>query len=247
MVHLHEPRNDHEVMAFEINTFRSVVRGFQKLEHYRVRFPYPSLMLSDTYQTGTKNTVPFLEFLSDTVILPGVAMGTRPINRYGYGPSEKKPVFPQFSEVMMTFYADQEADILTFFQAWMNSIFNFNMQGGISNLATQNTPSIPYVAAGGQDAYEVSYKDDYAVDAWLTLLDNSENVIHTTYLRQCYPIHIADTQLGWGLTNDVMRVSVYFAFNDWYIVTGDPDSPVQTTAPLTSPQEPAQPILTSRG
>ena len=44
-------------------------------------------------------------------------------------------------------------------------------------------------------------------------------------MRQMYPIHIPEIKMGWALTQDIMRVTVIFAFNDWYIISGDPDNP----------------------
>ena len=212
-------------MVFEIDSFRSAVSaGFQKLEHYRVRFPYPNLMLGQTY-ANTLNSVAALEFYADSVDFAGVSLATHNINRYGYGPTEKKPVFPQFQDIMITFYADANADNLTFFQAWLNTIMNFNMSGGINSIVTNNQFNTPYDLPGGTNVYEVAYKDEYAVDGWVTMFDNAENPITTLYMRQMYPIHIPEIKMGWALTQDVMRVTVIFTFMDWYIISGDPDNP----------------------
>src|ERR1039458_1027274 len=117
-------------MIFDINTFRSNIHGFQKLEHYRVRFAYPpllNLILPTAKQIDSK-----LEFYTDTAYFPGVALMTRPISRYGYGHTEMKPIAAQFNQCIMTFYADQNADNITFFQSWMSAIVNFNLSGGIN-------------------------------------------------------------------------------------------------------------------
>ena len=217
-------------MIFDIDSFRSAASGgFQKLEHYRVRFPYPPLMLTQTYKgANTTNAVSGLEFYADSTDFPGASLATHDVTRYGYGPSEKKPSFTKFNDIMITFYADANADNLTFFQAWLNTINNFNFSGGI-NLLVQNTQfNIPYSMAGGANVYEIAYKDDYAVDGWITMFDNTENPITTIFMRQMYPINIPEIKMGWSLTQDIMRVTVIFTFVDWYIVNGDPDDPGST-------------------
>ena len=129
-------------------------------------------MLTTTYD-NTPTAVANLEFFADSIDFAGVTLATHNVTRYGYGPFEKKPVFPQFADIMITFYADASAENLTFFQAWLNTIANFNFSNGINPLTQNNQLNIPYSLAGGQSVYEVAYKDDYAVDGWITMFDNA--------------------------------------------------------------------------
>lgn len=216
-------------MIFNINDFRSNTgNGFQKLEHYRIRFPIPILLNTPGSLNFTTNTLRSLEYYADSVDLAGVNLATRQIVRYGYGTSEKKPIAATFNDLMVTFYSDANGDNLLFFRTWLNAIANFNMSKGIQDPSvTENV---------GIVSYELEYKDNYAVDAWLTQFDISGNITSSMTLRELYPVHITETKLGYALTQDIMRITVIFAITDWY--NGSVDSPQQT--PTQPPQQDPQ-------
>lgn len=216
-------------MIFNIAQFRSIVdgyNGFQKLNRYRIRIP-PALGLMG--QTSLVNNYPvrgtltYLEYFCNTVDLPGVALITRQINRYGYGPLEKKPIAPLFNDIMMTFYNDGINANLNLFHDWFKLISNFNMSHGI----TSTTPR-------GVDVYELHYKIDYAVDAEITLFDNAGRALYTMVMRDFYPIMIPDTKMSMEPQPTVMQIVVNFTYMDWYLKKPEDGSsvpPPDTGAP----------------
>lgn len=206
-------------MIFDITEFRSAVTNFQKLHHYRMRFPYPPLcqtIYGPTFAIDRK-----LEFFTNTIDWPGVALKMRPINRYGYGHSENKPVAAQFNQIMITFYADSDADNLSFMHAWFNSIYNFDLSQGVNPLSLSGSIS-PFAKIGSP--MELAYADEYKVDGWLTLYDTSETAVYTVYFREMFPMHIPEIKMDWSLTNQIAQITVLFSYTDWYTYLGDVDS-----------------------
>ncbi len=150
-----------------------------------------------------------MDFFCNTSQLPGVALATRPVTRYGFGASEKKPVFPVFNDLLMTFYNDSGSVNLQFFQDWLNSISNFQFYNTIND---SNNPST------GQQIYELSYKQDYAVEAELHLYDVAGNVQYVVAMRDFFPVMIPEIIMSWENVSQFMQISVMFTFTDFYQV-----------------------------
>jgi len=191
-----------------IENFRQTIApGFQRPNKFLVQFPIPPLMASAGVSGGTPlyATLQNIQYYADSCDLVGVGVGTVNIIRYGYGASEKVPFAPLFNDILMTFYEDVNNNNLIYFQSWLSVIQNWNMSQGIAaNFAT-----------GGLSAYESSYKDDYAVDGTITLLNELGEGEKSWRPRKMFPVQIAETKLAWGL-RDVMRISVIFNYMDWY-------------------------------
>lgn len=221
-------------MAFSIDDFRGQNNeNFLRPTRYNVLFPVPVVAQAagavSTFLDQTYN----LQFASDSVDLVGVGFLNNVVVRYGYGASEKKAGPPSFNDVLITFYNDGESRNLNFFQLWMDLITNFDMAQGIA----QNNSL-------GAFPYETSYKDDYAVDGRITLFDQNKNDVFTIVMRRMFPVQIFETKLGWGLVQDIMRISVMFTYQDWYfdsqsggtLFSGNPSIP-QNQPILGPPQQ----------
>jgi hypothetical protein len=204
-------------MPNNIAEFRAVVfdyGGLQGLDRFQLRFPLPpSLSQFEVADQSTtmNDAVRFMEFFCNTADLPGVGVATRNIVRYGYGASEKKPVFPVFNDVMLTFYNDNSDVNLQVFQQWMASIVNYKFNRSI----------IDSQSALGYDVYDLTYKAEYAVDAQLTLFDEHGTPQYTVAMRDFYPIMIPETKLAWESSNQFMQIVVMFTFTDMYLVRPD--------------------------
>jgi hypothetical protein len=192
-----------------ISDFRaklSNINGLQKLNKYRVRFNIPNKLFGLT--NGTRNTtdiVQYMEYFTNSVDLPGSYLIEGVVQRYGYGPAEKKPIAPAFNDSMMEFFNDGKSSHLDFFQDWMNLIVNYNMKDGITG-----------VGLNGMNVYEVAYKWEYAVDCMIDLYDTSGQRVHTTVLRECYPNMIVDTKLSADPQPTFMKIGVQFNYFDWH-------------------------------
>jgi hypothetical protein len=202
---------------FDINQFRSVVAGgFAKPDRYRIRFPIPlGLNPFGTYYNISR----FLEFYAESIQFVGVGFTTVNILRYGYGASEQKPIFPNFQEIQVVFYADAAGDNLRFFHDWANLVNNFNMKGGIVS------PS-----ADGVYPYEFAYKDDYVVDGMITLLNGFGDEVQTWHPRRMYPLQIPSIALTWSSTRDILKLTVIFTYMDWYREKVEEGQPLPATA-----------------
>jgi hypothetical protein len=224
-------------MVFSPAVFSATVQnGFQKPSRYRLRFPIPSVLAG--VQTFTQD-LPYMEYYSDSIDFVDVGFATRNVVRYGYGPHEKQPTFPVFNDVMVTFYNDSLSNNLTFFQQWMWSVQNFNMSSGIlPNSGDTN---------GSVQPYELLYRDDYVVNGMITLLDNTDQDVCTWRMRRMWPIHMPNVKLGWAIINDVMRVTVMFAYTDWYVDTSLPGTLITQNQGISNQGQQSQATQTYTG
>lgn len=212
-----------------IENFRQTVApGFQKPNKYLVQFPIPPVLSGLGGVTPTNGATPSpgyttlqnLQYYADSCDLAGVGVGTVNIIRYGYGASEKSPFAPIFNDLLITFYNDVNSNNLKFFQVWLNSIQNFNMQEGINA-----------VFNGGISPYESFYKDDYAVDGIISLLSDQGEVKRKFRPRKMWPTQINEIKLAWQL-RDIMKFAVFFNYMDWYIDVEEAANEVPTTPTL---------------
>jgi hypothetical protein len=189
----------------DLNNFISTVsklNGFSRPNHFYVEIAPPIVMRDKTDDLRT------LPFLCESANLPGVALATSEIRRYGYGPTEKKPYAPIFVDTSMTFLVDGSGLIQNFFYKWMNSIVKFD--------------SMPWgngVQAGGKTLFpfEVNYKEQYATDIIITTVDDANNDIVTVRLTEAYPIFMGDVSLSWADTDSISRLPITFAYFNWKI------------------------------
>ena len=200
-------------MPANISEFRSVIfnrQGLSKLDRFRLRMPIPATLAAMQLSQGTiQDTNRFMEFFCNTTDLPGVALATENITRYGYGSFEKKPHFAIFNDVMLTFLNDSKSQNLQYFQQWMASIVDFKF------------PPNQTVAGGtnetGAGMFELNYKRDYAVDASLTLLNDHDDEMYIIVMRDFFPTMIPETKMAWETTNQFFQLVVMFSFTDWYL------------------------------
>ncbi len=201
--------------SFDISQFRAVIyqgNGLQKISKYRVRFPPPPF--------AQINDVRYLEFYCNMADLPGVQLATRPIVRYGYGTSEKKPMFAAFNDCMMNFYADGNAHNLGFFHDWLIFINNFQMPQTILN------------GNNFSGVYELAYKSEYAVDAEVALFEEDGTESYVIMMRDFFPTVIPETKLSWE-QGGIMNIIVMFSFTDWYLKSAQEGPPTALDASQT--------------
>src|SRR5207302_938449 len=83
-------------------------------------FPMPNALKNNSVGGGSTllATNDRLRFWCEGSNVPGVALATEDIKRYGYGPSEKKPFAPIFQDLQLTFRCDAAGKIWDFLHAW---------------------------------------------------------------------------------------------------------------------------------
>lgn len=189
-------------LGFSISDFRSSMNnaGVLRSHSYMIMInPPPSLREYDTAQ---------LTLRCDSVNMPGINFMTQDgIYRYGYGPAEVMPYNVMFTPVTMSLMVDRAASQYTFFNLWMNSIFDMNLQGGILG------------GSGDSSPYEVAYKKDYAVTMNMFVYnETADKVIELTF-QEAYPLLMQDTPLAWGEQQNIIRLQISMAYKTFYMKT----------------------------
>ena len=187
-------------MPFSIDEFRSNVSrngGLLKNNRFVVRIPIPNVLAGrsvggvNTLQTGR-----ILDYYAESVSVPGISLQTSELRRQGVGNIEKMAYGAAFTDCNVTFRIDQKTQVWNLFQAWMDTIYNYNLSRGTE--------------------YELEYKDNYA--STLTIFVYNEVTpdypVMIIDLIDAYPVSISDIALNWG-ASDFMRLNVRFNFLSW--------------------------------
>lgn len=193
----------------DLNNFLSRVsklNGFSKPSFFYIEIsPPPMMRRSSGFLRDTSEDVRNLAFLCESTNLPGVALATSEIRRYGYGPLEKKPYAPIFVDTNFTFFVDASGLVQTFFYKWMNGIVKFDEV---------------HFGKHGYDyihPFEVNYKHRYATDIIITTVDESNRDIINVRLRDAFPIFMGDISLGWNDTDTISRLPVAITYYNWTV------------------------------
>jgi len=210
---------DAQEEGFNIQRFKALTegkRGFVKPSKFLARIPIPLALQGITEFTETGRD---LSFWCDTASLPGAALATRDVARYGYGVREKRPFSNIFQDLNFVFYADGgTSDNPTvgtnwnFFTTWVRSISNFDMTQGLmmDNTSTPNTGNI------NSQPYEVSYKYEYVSDIEIQIFRTDGSKSHVVVLRDAFPTYVQEITTRWADDSNVMAIPVLFTYTDWY-------------------------------
>jgi hypothetical protein len=190
-------------MPFNINDFKAEVnnrRGPMRTNKFLVTFPLPAALLNTNVASSGRT----LEYWCESVSLPGYLIGTHDVRRWTYGPVEKRPLTPSFTDLQCTFINDNNSTVLNFFQTWQQQILPHEATNGINTL--QN----------GGYVYELNYKVNYATDITIKVYNEAGEKTLDVVCREAFPAQIPDTPFSWADTNNVMRFPVVFHYLDWY-------------------------------
>ena len=215
--------NSYQKQGFNVQRFMAFTDKkdhFVKPSKFLARIPLPRGFIGDTELTNVNRN---LEFWCDTASLPGAALLTRDVARYGYGAKEKRPVANIFQDLSFTFYASAGNGTTpntdtswNFFTTWVRMITNFNMNEGL--MMTNNNNGI----GGGtgtlaMQPYEVAYKYQYVSDIHLVVFRDDGSESHHVVLRDAFPTYVQEVRTSWGDTQNIMIIPVLFSFTDWFI------------------------------
>lgn len=189
----------------DLNNFlatTSKLNGFTRPSYFYIEIAPPQMLLRDADSART------LTFLSESANLPGVALATSDVRRYGYGPTERKPYAPIFVDTNISFFVDGTGLVQKFFYKWMNGIVKFD--------ETVNGSGATYGRFNIQP-FEVNYKDQYSTDILITTVDEANNDIINVRLTRAFPIFMGDVSLGWNDTDNIARLPMTFTYYNWKI------------------------------
>lgn len=215
-------------MSFDISAFQSEINqlGILKPSHFTVQFPVPNGLqgLTDAFQqlpiSGNQSAVDTsrrVSMLVESAPMPGVALATHEVRRYGVGHFERKPYVPIFTDINMVFRSDMNGAVWHFLRSWMRLAVNYEARQGFSS-ASGVKPN--------QYTGDVAYKMDYAVDMTVTSYRGDGEAASQVVLREAYPIFVAEVPLSWAAVNDYIRIPVTISYFDWFetsqqSITGD--------------------------
>lgn len=138
----------------------------------------------------------------DTFSLPGVSLSSSDVRMHGYGITEKRPTGSIFIDVNLSFVGDGEGQIHKYFYNWMNSIVRFDQS---SHLRDRNNNM----------RYDVSYKEDYAVQIGLFVYNETNDQITQIVLNEAWPIFMGDVQMNWADSHNLQRIPITFTYRGW--------------------------------
>jgi hypothetical protein len=200
------PQNNNSLRNVE--TFRSLINrlgGVTRTNLFYVSIPVPKMMRGASSGNSPIITDSTVSLLCESTSLPGVSLATSEIRRYGVGPLEKKPYAPIFTDQSFSFIGDNTGKVYNHFYTWLNGIIKYDT-------LPNNTTVTGY---NGLGAYEVEYKEDYAVDVFITCINDVDQEIIICRLHDAYPIFLGDIQLSWAENDSFMRIPVTFTFFNW--------------------------------
>lgn len=156
-----------------------------------------------------------LSLWAEQAALPGAALETQPVRRYGYGPVEMKPHTARFTDMDVVFRVDaKDKMVFTFLHTWMRSINEYYY--GQGDTLSSNTGVVL-----GQKPFLLSYKDDYKTDINVTVYDDTGKESLNVLLRDAYPVMIGDTPLHWE-SKEYLRIPAKFTYYSWKSTTPVP-------------------------
>jgi hypothetical protein len=193
-------------MPFDINEFKSAINsgdGLMKTNKYVVTIPAPIVMLDSI------NVARNLVFFCENVNFPGYMLTTHGVRRYGYGPIEKRPFGPNFTQLQCLFMNDNKNQNWEFFNNWLSRIIPHDTSQGIDT------------SINGQLPYEVEYKVNYLTDIHIDIYDDAGVKRSRVVCKEAFPSQVPDTPLSWSDNNNNLKFQVAFEFQDWYYVKPD--------------------------
>lgn len=206
--------------GFNINNFLSHINASGTLSASKflmeILTPAGLLLGSTTSGTGynirnlSRELTELISFRGDSLRTPGVSLAASNIFRYGIGPGEKKPYNATFSDIGVSFLADKEGSLYTFFHSWINYIFNFS-PGAARGTLNENPLNIL------KSSYSLSYKDYYSTDIKITVFDDAGNTVHIFNLLKAFPININEIPLSWSSSNNALRLNINFTFKEYIL------------------------------
>jgi hypothetical protein len=126
--------------------------------------------------------------LCESAQLPG-----RSISTFEHGMIRhaiKRPYGYINDDVTLTFYVTNDFYIKKLWEAWLNTVVN-----DVND--------------------KIGYRDDYAQDIVISVLNLNHNEIHQVTLTKAYPITINAIELNNGSENELMRLTVTLTYEDY--------------------------------
>lgn len=132
--------------------------------------------------------------LCEAAQLPG-----RSISTFEHGMTTqaiKRPYGFINDDVQLTFYVTNDFYIKKLWEAWMNTVIN-------------------------DRTYTINYRDEFAHDVVISVLDLNHNEVHQVTLEKAYPINISAVELNNSSSNEIIRLTVTLTYEQYTTKTND--------------------------
>jgi len=157
-----------------------------------------------------------LLFFTNNVNIPAIDLDSQVIRRYGYGPMEKVPHRPVFTDLTMNFMVENsQNNILSKVTDYLNGVTSFMKYNDIND----GSHASIYGASTAATPYEVAYKDDYKFDLEVYVYNETDQKILIYTFRDCYARTVGGVSLAWDATDSLLKAEVTFSFTDFSITT----------------------------
>jgi len=210
-------------MAFNILEFQSYIAetGVLHSNKYDVQITFDgefgglNINGSNGSTVGTLESTQDIQYRCINASLPGLAMRTVDINRFGIGVSEKMPFSANYTDISLTFLMDRYAQGYNFWYTWFNYVFGINGEESSSNIyGTTNN------SGNKRSFYTAEYKDNYSATITITVYDSEGQPNLQVTLLKAYPISVNDVPLSWTDNNNLIKLTAGITFREWVLGDG---------------------------
>ena len=179
--------------------------GYALPNRFEVLIPYPAkhgatTIYNPAHGSERKSDPLEISLRCESVNLPGLNLNTLTDSNI-YGPSREIVDGVTYAEdIAMTFIASAGLEERVFFEEWQKQAFD---------------PS----------SWDIGYYHDYVTDINLYLLDRKDRRRFGIKFREAFPKTIAATDLNQATNNEIIKISVNFAFRFWETLDLDRKTP----------------------
>ena len=179
--------------------------GYALPNRFEVLIPYPAkhgatTIYNPAHGSERKSDPLEISLRCESVNLPGLNLNTLTDSNI-YGPSREIVDGVTYAEdIAMTFIASAGLEERVFFEEWQKQAFN-------------------------PVTWDIGYYKDYVSDISLYLLDRKDRRRYGIKLCESFPKTIVATDLNQGANNEIIKISVSFAFRYWETLDKDRISP----------------------
>lgn len=208
------------LMAFRITDFIAATKdGLAREAYFDAEIPLPATLIS---RNGSQRS----NKLSELCVAANIPVKQAEVveyKRFGTGLRTAYVTGMRYSVLDLTFYCDAKSEVIRTVQDWLDSMFNYSVNGQLST---------------------VEYKDNYTSKItvnqydpgtnWLDASDqvkNSRKPVVTYTFNEAFPYLFGPVNFSWGSRNNLILVPVSFVYTD-YTMSKNPKSTV--TNPSTT-------------
>ncbi|MDB4575473.1 hypothetical protein N9112_00785 [bacterium] len=195
-------------MPFSLKDFNSKLakHGVAKNNLFAIRITnLPPALLTDQIVNPIATD---LEFFCRSITLPEMDITTTDIQHQGFGATSRRPQSLTFPVMPAVFMVDSDFGVMKLFHRWVQSIINFDTEGGI---LSGNNNQLPY---------EMAYKDEYSTTMEVAVYSfNSESVEYVYKFSGLYPVQVGSVNPAWENAGEVLTLPVGFTYDE-VTVTG---------------------------